>query len=155
MKRIWKLADIGAFILAAVSKKLLCTLNRLLIRSELCFGIYRIIDCYLRLATNYVPPEKCVSSLASETTYPACSPDYSNSIVSLRFEWDWKGVERELRRANEIQTNYPSSHQWYAAYKTTQQLYEELYLVRQDPNALKNGSKVPIERTHFRSIRLT
>ena len=30
MKRIWKLADIGAFILAAVSKKLLCTLNRLL-----------------------------------------------------------------------------------------------------------------------------
>jgi tetratricopeptide (TPR) repeat protein len=36
--------------------------------------------------------------------------------VKLRFEWDWKGAERELRRANELHTNYPTAPQWYAAY---------------------------------------
>ena len=72
-----------------------------------------IIDCYLRLATNYLPPEAY--------QLEACEGE-SDPRVKLRFEWDWKGAERELRRANELQTNYPTAPQWYAAYKTTEQL---------------------------------
>jgi tetratricopeptide (TPR) repeat protein len=44
--------------------------------------------------------------------------------VKLRFEWDWKGAERELRRANELHTNYPTAPQWYAAYKTSKEMHE-------------------------------
>lgn len=84
-----------------------------------------IIDCYLRLATNYFPPEHGVSPSASELAHKNYSPEYSQSMVSLRFEWDRKSAERELRRANELQTKYPSSHQWYAAYKTIQRLFEQ------------------------------
>jgi len=36
--------------------------------------------------------------------------------VKLRHEWDWKGAERELRRANELKTDYPAAHQWHAAF---------------------------------------
>jgi DNA-binding winged helix-turn-helix (wHTH) protein/tetratricopeptide (TPR) repeat protein len=93
-----------------------------------------IIDCYLRLVTDYIPTEYRISSCPSEIMYPALSPDYSDSNVKLRLDWDSKGAERELRRANELHTNYPNSHQWYAAYKTTQRLYEQTCLIGQKPN---------------------
>lgn len=84
-----------------------------------------IIDCYLRLATNYLPPEDDVPSTkeaaAHEQETGECESD---PRVKLRFEWDWKGAERELRRANELQTNYPTAPQWYAAYITTQHLWD-------------------------------
>jgi TolB-like protein len=76
-----------------------------------------IIDCYLRLATNYLPPEDDVPCTDDEAAYqPESSTPDSDPRVKLRFEWDWKGAERELRRANELQTNYPTAPQWYAAY---------------------------------------
>jgi len=76
-----------------------------------------IIDCYLRLATNYLPPEDDVPGKEDEWGYkPEISGDDADPRVKLRFEWDWKGAERELRRANELHTNYPTAPQWYAAY---------------------------------------
>src|SRR6185503_10738631 len=41
---------------------------------------------------------------------------------------DWKGVERELRRANELKADYPSAHQWYVVYCITKQLHRESIL---------------------------
>lgn len=85
-----------------------------------------IIDCYLRLATNYLPPEDDLPAPADDSAYqPETAAGESDPRVKLRFEWDWKGAERELRRANELQTNYPTAPQWYAAYKTSQKLYDE------------------------------
>ena len=85
-----------------------------------------IIDCYLRLATNYLPPEGDVPSTDHEAGYqPETGVGESDPRVKLRFEWDWKGAERELRRANELQTTYPTAPQWYAAYKATRQIYNE------------------------------
>ncbi|HJT28816.1 MAG TPA: winged helix-turn-helix domain-containing protein [Pyrinomonadaceae bacterium] len=76
-----------------------------------------IIDCYLRLATNYLPPEDDVPSTDDDAGYqPELNAAEADPRVKLRFEWDWKGAERELRRANELQTNYPTAPQWYAAY---------------------------------------
>ena len=88
-----------------------------------------IVDCYLRLATNYLPPEDDVpNSVENPIAEPnASSNDESEQRVRLRFEWDWKAVERELRRANELKTNYPTAHQWYAAYLTCKQLYTESF----------------------------
>lgn len=80
-----------------------------------------IVDCYLRLATNYLPPEH-------DTPTPSESSDRideSDQRVKLRFEWDWKSAERELRRANELKTDCPSALQWHAAYKTAQRLCKE------------------------------
>ena len=86
-----------------------------------------IVDCYLRLATNYLPPEDDVRSRKGKSTRAADhrrSPD-SDPRVKLRFEWDWKGAEREMRRAHELRTSYPGAHQWHAAFRQAQQFWEE------------------------------
>jgi len=84
-----------------------------------------IIDCYLRLATNYLPPEDDVSTTAEEPGAVRESGDAeSDPRVKLRFEWDWKGAERELRRATELHTTYPTAPQWYAAYRFSRGLLE-------------------------------
>ena len=80
-----------------------------------------IVDCYLRLATNYLPPEHDLP----RTPTPSSPPSEPDSRIKLRFEWDWKTVERELRRANELKTSYPSAHQWYVAYQISKQIYKE------------------------------
>ena len=82
-----------------------------------------IVDCYLRLATNYLPPEDDLLKATAEA-----SPELAGNFdvkIKLRFEWDWKGAERELRRAHELRIDYPSAPQWYAAYRTSKQLFEE------------------------------
>ena len=85
-----------------------------------------IVDCYLRLATNYLPPEGDVSWLREACFKPTTnSAVESEHRIQLRFEWDWKGVERERRRANELKTDYPSAHQWYVAYRLSEQLYND------------------------------
>ena len=88
-----------------------------------------IVDCYLRLATNYLPPEDDLPRPVSELAYgpEMGSHDESDRRIKLRFEWDWKGAERELRRAHELKTDYPSAHQWYVAYQTSKQLFQESF----------------------------
>ncbi len=119
-----------------------------------------IVDCYLRLATNYLPPEDDLLPPSSEplgtTDASVNDPTEPEAKVKLRFEWDWKSAERELRRANELKTDYPSAHQWYAAYRTSQQLYEEsstqpsvnINLMKE----VKSGTKLAPQ---IRSIQLT
>ncbi len=65
-----------------------------------------IVDCYLRLATNYIPPVETSletppskergAQVAASTEAEALEP------VKMRYKWDWTGVERELKRATEL-----------------------------------------------------
>ncbi len=97
-----------------------------------------IIDCYLRLATNYLPPEEdglaAFISNQFSTPPPNLSLDSGQSgaqvidseqKVRLRFEWDWRVAERERRRATELKTEYPAAHQWFAAYRLAKRVFEE------------------------------
>jgi len=36
------------------------------------------------------------------------------ALVKEQYEWDWKGAEREFRRAIELKPNYATAHQWYS-----------------------------------------
>ena len=106
-----------------------------------------IIDCCLRLATSYLPPEENLSGSAIATPHRSRnrfskSQDVSDSEkahqieetearVKVRFEWDWKVAERELHRAQELRSDYPTAHQWYAAYRIAKDLFEQS---RRGPN---------------------
>lgn len=78
-----------------------------------------VVDCYLRL-TTYLPPEEDASAIAQLA-------NNESEQIELRFEWDWRSVERELRRAADLKTDYTSPHQWYFVYRVSKQLYEESF----------------------------
>jgi len=113
-----------------------------------------IVDCYLRLATNYLPPEHDIP-IPSEFSGPGAEPDQR---VKLRFEWDWKSAERELRRANDLKTDYPAAHQWYAAYLFSLELLQSRLGISQfsidilqdiQPTQLYSGTLSPNEEIHI------
>jgi DNA-binding winged helix-turn-helix (wHTH) protein/tetratricopeptide (TPR) repeat protein len=104
-----------------------------------------IVDCYLRLATNYLPPEEDLSSPEGEISCvrEATTNHQTDERIKLRFRWDWKGVERELRRANELKTNYPSIHQWYVAHQTSKRLYSQSLPLKARPNCAPDPKLPP------------
>ena len=82
-----------------------------------------VIDCYLRLTTNYLHPEHDrPAPLFDDHSLRTTPNDAQDLRVKLRFEWDWKSAERELHRANDLGIDYPAPHQWYAAYRYSQEL---------------------------------
>ena len=100
-----------------------------------------IIDCYLRLTTNYLPPEEDTPEPAAgfrklnrfhsdnddkaENSKTFHAAEDTEARVKVRFEWDWKVAERELHRAHELKSDYPAAHQWYAAYRSAKSLFEQ------------------------------
>jgi len=36
--------------------------------------------------------------------------------LKAQFEWDWAGAEKEYRRASELNSNYATTHHWYALF---------------------------------------
>jgi TolB-like protein len=88
-----------------------------------------IVDCYLRLATNYIPPTDTPANSFVRNEgkrEPGASDTFAVSgPVQTRYKWDWTGVERELKRAAELKSSYPAAHQWRAAYLFSLKLYRE------------------------------
>jgi len=37
-------------------------------------------------------------------------------MMKENFSWDWAGAEKEYRRAAELNSNYPTTHHWYALF---------------------------------------
>lgn len=111
-----------------------------------------IIDCYLRLTTNYLPPEGDLPAASSQAggrkraqksrtkknrKEPNPAIDDTEARVMLRFEWDWKVAQRELNRAVELQYGQPTAHQWYAAYRFAKELFEKSTGVPADKDLLR------------------
>jgi DNA-binding winged helix-turn-helix (wHTH) protein len=67
-----------------------------------------LVDCYLRLATNYVPPPDEVRQSA---TIDGSSSDAIHD------------AERERRRVSELRLNHPTSSQWHVAYLFSANMY--------------------------------
>lgn len=116
-----------------------------------------IIDCYLRLTTNYLPPEgdapgvhisADVEDSRSNRGESGCGPEENfndtEAKLKLRFEWDWKLAEREQHRAHDLKYGYPTAHQWYAAYRFAKVLYEQTSGVSNIEDSV-NRSKLPAQ----------
>lgn len=101
-----------------------------------------IVDCYLRLATNYLPPEEEPRIFINEFTSKYVG---DNDWLKVRQEWDWRAAERELRRANELKATHVVAHQWYAAYFKAKNLFEE---VRRESEGLLETTAATLNRDH-------
>ncbi len=88
-----------------------------------------IVDCYLRLATNYIPPADVLPKMRhlqtreKDNAIPEAQP--FPGVFKMRQEWDRKAAERESKRAIELKSTYPAAHQWHAAYLFSAALYRE------------------------------
>jgi eukaryotic-like serine/threonine-protein kinase len=47
------------------------------------------------------------------------------AFVKMWFEWDWSGAERDFKRAIELNSNYPTAHQWYSIHLSLQERHQE------------------------------
>jgi len=109
-----------------------------------------IVDCYLRLATNYIPPaDDTLATTGVKQTSGVDDSVYEAPLsLKVREEWDRKAAEREIKRAIELKAGYPAAHQWCAAYLFSKRLYDEAspqITVERDSNTLANdrpGSRI-------------
>ena len=84
-----------------------------------------IVDCHLRLATNYFPPMDSLPSaaVASDAEAIEALPPAGLAALRLRYDWDKRSAEKEVARAMELNFSYPATHQWKAACEDSASLY--------------------------------
>lgn len=90
---------------------------------EYALAYVGLADTY-HLMTSYtmIPPRRAFP-LARTSAQKALEIDpglgeahNSLAAVKLLFDWDWKGAEREFKRALELNPNHVTAHEWYAIY---------------------------------------
>jgi DNA-binding winged helix-turn-helix (wHTH) protein len=86
-----------------------------------------LVDCYLRLATNYLPPTDALpeSALAIRVRETAEMPPERKSSIEIRCDWDREIANRECRRTDELKLHYPTVKQWRAAYGFALHFYNQ------------------------------
>ena len=87
-------------------------------------------QAYTGLALSYIPlglwdymPPKDVYPEAKKVAEKAIQIDgtlaeahYSLGVVKMLYDWDWKGVEKDLKEAIKLSPNYAEAHDAYAAF---------------------------------------
>ena len=71
---------------------------------------------------SYVPPAegygraKELARQAIRLDSLLAEPHASLGYVALYYDWDWPEAERQFRRAIQLDSTYPTAHQWYGNY---------------------------------------
>ena len=103
-----------------------------------------IVDCYLKLATNYLPPTDALPKSAAAMRTRASDKFLSETQASIeiRCDWDREIANRECRRADALKLDYPAVHQWRAAYLFSLDFYNQTLMETERPlDSFTNGSQ--------------
>jgi TolB-like protein/Tfp pilus assembly protein PilF len=52
----------------------------------------------------------------------------SLAVIAQNYDWDWQTVEKEYRRAIELDPNYPTAHHWYAESLALEGRFDEAFV---------------------------
>jgi tetratricopeptide (TPR) repeat protein len=83
-----------------------------------------LADAYYRNSTLHIPLQEAIpKAKAAAVTALRLDDSLAEAHASLgaihfRYDWDFAGAERELRRAIELSPGDVSAHQWYSEYLT-------------------------------------
>jgi TolB-like protein/Tfp pilus assembly protein PilF len=78
---------------------------------------YLVLPEYGSMARSVAEPRsKEALTKASEIDPDLAEVHASLAMMKEDFEWDWAGAEKEFRRAAELNSNYPTTHHWYALF---------------------------------------
>jgi len=82
-----------------------------------------LADCYTMLGNYFIlspnesfPKARAAATKALEIDEQLAQAHTSQAAVKLWYEWDWKGADREFRRAVELNPQDATAHQWYSYY---------------------------------------
>ncbi len=82
-----------------------------------------LADCYTMLGNYFIlspnesfPKARAAATKALEIDEQLAQAHTSQAAVKLWYEWDWKGADREFRRAVELNPQEVTAHQWYSYY---------------------------------------
>src|ERR1700735_4691430 len=94
---------------------------------------------------EFIPKARAAALRAVELDDTLAEAHVSLAVIAQDYDWDWPTVEKEYRRAIELNPNYPTAHQWYAESLALQGRFDEAFVeierARQlDPLSLIIGS---------------
>jgi TolB-like protein/DNA-binding winged helix-turn-helix (wHTH) protein/Flp pilus assembly protein TadD len=94
---------------------------------------------------EFMPKARVAALRAVELDDTLAEAHVSLAVIAQDYDWDWPTVEKEYRRAIELNPNYPTAHQWYAESLALQGRFDEAFVeierARQlDPLSLIIGS---------------
>jgi TolB-like protein/DNA-binding winged helix-turn-helix (wHTH) protein/thioredoxin-like negative regulator of GroEL len=82
-----------------------------------------LADCYSGLSQSgefspneIMPKAKAAALNALRLDDASAEAHASLALINELYDWNWKGAEREFRRAIELNPNYATAHHWYAMY---------------------------------------
>ena len=87
---------------------------------------YAILPEYSGLpAKDYIPKTDAAAKKAIDLDPTLAEPHAALGMIKYANQWDWAGAEIELKRAIELNPNYPTSHHWYSICLRQQGKFEE------------------------------
>lgn len=120
-----------------------------------------IVDCYLRLATNYFPPSDALpqSAAAIRARETTDTLPTTKSSIEMRCDWDREIANRERRRADELKVHYPTVKQWRAAYLVALHFYNQTLMKTEralpSVTIASHNSRADLTLPRFKSSSLT
>ncbi|MGH9841880.1 MAG: tetratricopeptide repeat protein, partial [Blastocatellia bacterium] len=77
-----------------------------------------LAQCYTLLPPKegFIPKTRAAATRALEIDSSLAEAHAALAHPSIFHEWDWPTGERELKKAIELNPNYPTARQWYALY---------------------------------------
>ena len=87
---------------------------------------YAVFPEYSSLpAKDYVPKTEAAAKKALELDATLAEPHAALGLVMYTYQWDWKGAEKEFRRAIELNPDNPTTYHWYCLCLRGQGKFEE------------------------------
>ena len=89
-----------------------------------------LADSYLLVGaysppTETIPKAKAAAGRAIELDETLAEPHATLGLIAENYDWDWAEVERQYRRAIELNPNYATAHHWYGEFLAFMGRYDE------------------------------
>jgi TolB-like protein/DNA-binding winged helix-turn-helix (wHTH) protein/Flp pilus assembly protein TadD len=90
---------------------------------------YALMSGYNMVSPREIMPKARAAALrAVELDDKLAEAHTSLAVIAQNYDWDWKTVEKEYRRAIELDPNYPTAHHWYAESLALEGRFDEAFV---------------------------
>ena len=75
-----------------------------------------LCDIGVARPVDEMPKAKAAAQRAVDADPNLAEAFTSRAFVKLSYDWDWLGAESDFQQALQLNSKYPTAHQWYASY---------------------------------------